>query len=205
MLTNSYWHYPQALTNSELTYLQQVAHDGLQHSVPGIHFGKDPERRSSDIAWSYDPRTLQIASSLIYEANRNAGWRFNITHPEAAQLTQYFIGGQYDWHTDGNSDTHATRSWADIEDGETIPLNMTRTPELVGKVRRLSLTINLSDPKDYEGGELEIDLGQNQTQQLKGQAGSAVVFPSHVRHKVTPVTKGDRTSIVLWMNGPPLS
>ena len=79
----------------------------------------------------------------------------------------------------------------------------------IGKVRKLSLTLNLNKPGEYEGGNLMFDFGtHNQTEQfiecteIRPQ-GSIIVFPSHIYHQVTPVTKGTRYSLVLWCSGYP--
>jgi PKHD-type hydroxylase len=81
---------------------------------------------------------------------------------------------------------------------------------MVGKVRKLSLTINLNSPGDYEGGNLKFDFGMHcekenrfhECEEIRPQ-GSMVVFPSFVDHCVTPVTKGTRYSLVLWTLGEP--
>jgi PKHD-type hydroxylase len=79
-----------------------------------------------------------------------------------------------------------------------------------GKIRKLSVTCSLSDPKDYKGGELEFDfrnMGPDKPTIRKcaeiAARGSIVVFPSHVWHRVKPVTKGTRYSLVIWNLGYP--
>lgn len=67
--------------------------------------------------------------------------------------------------------------------------------------RKLSFTLQLSDPKDYKGGELELYFGEDPTKPSKEQ-GFIAVFPSYVLHRVTPVTKGTRYSLVAWITGP---
>jgi len=202
MLNNSYWHYEQALTQHELNYLQAVAHSELQTSIPGIHLGETENKRESEIAWCTDPRTLQIATSLIYEANRNAGWWFDLNIPESAQITQYFPGGHYDTHSDGKTD-HISKRRLTTEKLSPMPLDMTDQPEMVGLVRKLSLSINLTPQHEYEGGELQLEIG-DETHSITGNAGSATIFPSWTNHRVCPITKGERRSLVMWMNGPPI-
>jgi hypothetical protein len=101
---------------------------------------------------------------------------------------------------------------------EDLPLNKDRSgldPKfsdsvtMWGKVRKISMTVNLSDPKEYEGGNLKLDLGPH----VKGERykvfddirpqGSAIFFPSFTYHCVTPVTSGTRYSLVLWYLGKP--
>lgn len=68
-------------------------------------------------------------------------------------------------------------------------------------VIKLSLSIQLSDPQDYEGGELKIITSEIETKMPKAQ-GTLIAFPSYTLHKVTPITKGKRYSLVAWVNGP---
>ena len=68
-------------------------------------------------------------------------------------------------------------------------------------IRKLSITIQLTDPKDYEGGELEIKIG-NKPQAMKKDQGRLVAFPSYVLHQVKPMNKGERNSLVVWITGP---
>ena len=73
---------------------------------------------------------------------------------------------------------------------------------LNGVVRKLSLTIQLSDPNSYEGGELALQFGKSPDIMPKEQ-GKMVVFPSYVLHEVKPVTQGTRYSLVAWISGTP--
>ena len=90
-----------------------------------------------------------------------------------------------------------------IPDGYTINDNM------VGKVRKLSLTLNLNKPGEYEGGNLMFDFGNHTTSERFHQCteirpqGSIIVFPSFLDHCVTPITSGTRYSLVLWSLGEP--
>ncbi len=78
-----------------------------------------------------------------------------------------------------------------------------------GKVRKISMTLNLTDPTSYEGGNLKFDLGPHvEGDRLKvlddsRLQGSLIVFPSFTYHCVTPVTSGTRYSLVLWLLGKP--
>lgn len=68
--------------------------------------------------------------------------------------------------------------------------------------RKLSVSVQLNDPTEYEGGELQFKFGhENETVEQK--QGMAVFFPSYTLHRVKPVTKGTRYSLVAWISGPP--
>ena len=69
-------------------------------------------------------------------------------------------------------------------------------------VRKLSVSIQLTDPKKYKGGELKLYDGEDQYGVIMNKnQGALVVFPSYVLHEVTPVTKGERNSLVTWVSG----
>ena len=91
-----------------------------------------------------------------------------------------------------------------------LPEGYTADPNLVGKVRKLSMTVNLNPPGAYEGGNLKFDFGMHiqkevrfhECEEIRPQ-GSIIIFPSFMDHCVTPVTRGERFSLVLWTVGPP--
>jgi PKHD-type hydroxylase len=68
-------------------------------------------------------------------------------------------------------------------------------------IRKLSVVVQLTDPSEYEGGDLEIHLGKIPDTMQRG-LGNACFFPSYVMHRVTPVTSGKRYSLVAWLTGP---
>jgi len=86
--------------------------------------------------------------------------------------------GHYDWHVDSH--------FGEID------------PEGFGLHRKLSMTLLLND--DFEGGEFEYNLSKPKNIEIK--KGTAIFFPSFVLHRVSPVTKGIRKSLVVWVEGP---
>jgi PKHD-type hydroxylase len=141
------------------------------------------ELRRTDIAWlGFDNETRPLWETLgnvVSEVNRRF-FHFDLTGCyEAMQLGIYKAGdnGHYGWHTDAyNND---------------------------GSPRKLSMSLILSDPSEYEGGELQIKTDSDEIKTLPCPRGRAWFFPSYVLHRVTPVTKGVRRSLVLWVGGPP--
>jgi len=69
--------------------------------------------------------------------------------------------------------------------------------------RKVSMVVQLSDPSEYEGGELQYFKGGNpeNSESIMKMKGLTVVFPSYMMHRVTPITKGVRKSLVLWLGG----
>ena len=101
-------------------------------------------------------------------------WQFEIDFFEAIQLAKYDEGMHYDWHHDlggGNAGN-----------------------------RKLSVSVQLSAPDSYEGGDLVLEMGENHFTAPR-ELGSVTVFPSFLKHKVEPVTKGTRYSLVVWCSG----
>jgi PKHD-type hydroxylase len=150
--------------------------------------------RRSTTAWlPHDDTTAWIMRKLAAAAERaNRTWHLDldpVDHPEQEdlQLTTYEApGGHYTWHQDGL-------------DGEVAR-------------RKLSLVVQLSDPADYEGGELEFMeyLDADPTDPWVGaerrrlrRRGTVVAFPAFEYHRVTPVRSGVRRSLVWWISGPP--
>ena len=151
------------------------------------------KKRDSNIVWMNDTWIYREIHPYVHQANRNARWNFTWDWSESGQFTKYKKGQYYDWHCDSWDKPYAI-------EGPTH-----------GKIRKLSVTVSLSDPKQYKGGELEFDFRQNDPDKERKPVvckdilpkGSIVVFPSFVWHRVTPVTKGVRYSLVLWNLGFP--
>lgn len=146
------------------------------------HGAVDPRKRRTKIYWL--PRTEEFADvySILFDLVRRCNescYKFNLT--EFSEFIQYTVyesseEGYYDWH---------------IDVGKGLPR------------RKLSVVVQLSDPSEYEGGELQIQTGNVRT--LENMKGAVLIFPSYILHRVTPVTKGVRRSLVLWVDGPPFT
>ena len=94
------------------------------------------------------------------------------------------------------------------EKGEMLK-GYTKNTNLIGKIRKISMTLNLNVPGEYEGGNLKFDFGPHRTGERFHECleirpqGSMIVFPSYLYHQVTPITRGVRYSLVLWTLGKP--
>lgn len=73
----------------------------------------------------------------------------------------------------------------------------------VAPYRKLSITVQLSDEKDYQGGDLQFQIVKEPMSVTK-KKGTAIIFPSNLQHRVLPITEGERISLVCWISGPPL-
>lgn len=153
--------------------------------------GKNPlnsDIRRSTVRWipRLDPRCFTLfhtVKSLFDEANSQV-FGFDLTFLSEIQFTEYHadVRGKYGWHRD--------------------LLWVTKNTQVQ---RKLSMVVQLSKPEDYEGGRLELDFEEKDIAlpEKMMEQGSVIMFPAFTRHRVTPVTKGTRYSLVSWHSGPP--
>ena len=144
------------------------------HRVSNIKFLE----RNPETAWIFDRlnAVIQSANEMFYG--------FELNGYDSIQFTTYNAEreGRYDWHMD--------MALGEIQE----PVNLIQT-------RKLSLTFCLND--DYEGGGFQINEGREEyAQTLPIKKGRAILFPSFIIHRVAPVTKGVRKSLVVWAVGP---
>jgi PKHD-type hydroxylase len=184
-LTN-YYFFPKGFDSFDIDRILALSElyefqEGKIHSQNNEHT-IDNQIRESSIKWMIPEadKTEWIYERLMMctvEANTEL-WNFDINHfKDAIQYTEYHGDkeGHYNWHMDignGNSGT-----------------------------RKISIVVQLSDPEDYEGGELQLETGGDNHISIIKKKGSITLFPSYLRHRVTPVTKGVRKSLVLWVGG----
>lgn len=170
-----------AFSEQELNWLQDKARRADQHGLVGSNIGSvvDAGVRRSQVSWlGNTPETTWVFEKLAYVASKlNAEhFGFDLTgFGEQLQLTNYnqTDNGMYGWHQDYGS----------------------------GISRKLSLVLQLADPSEYEGGNLQI-MTSGDPQNVRKQRGFIAAFPSYVLHQVTPVTQGSRQSLVAWVSGP---
>lgn len=115
-------------------------------------------------------------ASLAIKTNNERYWFDLLGFHQELQLTRYSKGDFFDWHLDFGA-------------GEI-------------SARKLSMTVQLSDEDAYEGGDLQFMVNQKIVNAPR-KKGTIVIFPSFIMHRVTPITKGTRQSIVGWVTGPP--
>jgi PKHD-type hydroxylase len=177
----NYYYFSNVFTDKEIekiiqlgdTFPKQTAQTG------GGADGRESKNRISEIAWITEtPESEWLYSritDLAMTANANM-WNYDIWgyHDSLQYTTYYDAGGHYDWHAD-------------------VGPNMSN--------RKLSCVIQLTDPSEYEGGELQFQ-GSSGVVSLPKEKGMVVFFSSFVLHRVTPVLTGTRKSLVTWLSGP---
>ena len=154
----------------------QVAEVGMNKPKGGV----DKKKRTTTISWiPFDklPQMYKAVENQLSLVNLNHFGFENVRITEPAQFTEYPKGGFYDWHMD-------------------LDVNGQNEPP----VRKISMTCLLSDPSTFTGGDLEF-MEKNKMPALK--QGQAIFFASFIRHRVAPIKKGIRRSLVMWFGGQP--
>ena len=125
--------------------------------------------------------TYHIIKKWMETINNNHFGFNNMQMTERGQYAEYSKDDFYNWHMD-------------------IGVDMSDMPP----VRKISMTFIINDPKEFEGGDLEIYCGEAVKHKFKLKRGYAVFFASFLLHRVKPVTEGNRKSLVMWFGGTPL-
>ena len=207
-ISKYYWYFKSALTprfcdeviKYALSQEESIARTG---GFDNPNLSKDDvkniqRKRKSELVWLNDTWIYKEIHPYVHKANKAAGWNFQWERSEPCQFTKYKLGQYYDWHNDPWDKPYKRK--------EGDPDN--------GKIRKLSTTCQLTDGSEYTGGELQFDF-RNYDPHMRDESkhvrsvseilpkGSIVVFPSHLWHRVKPVTRGTRYSLVVWHLGYP--
>ena len=172
---NSYAYWEKVFTKEECEKIIKIAKQkGL---IKGTTKNKS-DARLSEITWLYPSDNLEFAfrkiTDVVLELNKKF-FQFDIFGlNEGLQFTNYKApSDKYGKHIDRAYDF---------------------------LIRKLSLSIQLTDPNQYEGGQLILYEDEKGTE-MKKEQGTLVMFPSWMLHEVKPVTKGERNSLVAWVTG----
>lgn len=183
--TEDWCWYTEVFTGDELDAIKALGE--MEPLSDGVTFQPDDPglaaaTRSSRISWISPSRPgaewlFRRLTDVILRANEQY-FQFDLSEIEHLQYTVYDKkGDHYDWHRD-------------------------MLPQMPGRnIRKLSFSLLLDDPKDYKGGNLEIMLGPKPVVP-ESERGKMIFFPGYALHRVTPVTKGVRHSLVGWVKGP---
>ena len=158
---------------------KQDAYVGNKQGITGGVL--DTQTRTSHISWIPFKKMTDMYKDIEHIMRTTNGNHFGFDGmqiTEMAQYTEYPEGGFYEWHVDND-------------------VNMQHEPP----VRKISMTCLLSPESEFEGGDLEL-MSEGKVAKIK--QGHAVFFASFIRHRVKPVIRGNRKSLVMWFGGPPL-
>jgi len=140
----------------------------------------DTKTRTSHISWIPFKKMNDMYKDIEKIMKTTNGNHFGfdgMTLTEYAQYTEYQEGGFYEWHVDND-------------------VNCQHEPP----VRKISMTCLLSHESEFEGGDLEL-MSEGKVAKIK--QGHAIFFASFIRHRVKPIIRGTRKSLVMWFGGPP--
>ena len=175
----TYWKFDKALDDE---MCQRILDLGINKFNKATINGGDLKKiRDSSIVWLNEQWLFDVVFSYMVAANKSSGWNIDVDAAEFMQLTKYRKKGFYGYHKDGGG--------FDVYDLPDSPL-------LHNKCRKLSMTALLND--EFEDGEFEF----YNIPPLKMNKGDIIFFPSFELHRVRPVTKGVRHSLVTWFVGP---
>ena len=185
-------YYYEQLDNTDLEeireYISNLSEDDYKHNEFDYYDSVDDQNhkkyRHCEIHY---PKTSPESENLLYRIGKKIirslnerNYQYDLDDVFEFQLIKYYEGGNYNWHCDYGSSPR------------------------IDVVRKLSMTMQLSDPKDYEGGELHVVDYSNRVTTMEKYMGRVLVFDSKLPHKVHPVTSGKRIALVGWASGPQL-
>ena len=167
----------KTISNLDLQINKSLVNDDIS--------GRNPSIRISKQAWIKELSFCKYFFDIGQKLNEVCKWNFDIQGVEPIQYGIYSDGGKYDWH---------------VDQGSKIILK-------VGSIRKISMTLFMNNPDEYEGGEFDLELfhpnKKPRYETFKLKKGSAIFFQSDVWHRVRPVSSGMRKSLVAWYSGPP--
>ncbi len=170
--------WPASLSSDEINRIAEIAsHHPKQDATVFSSAEAMQGIRSCTVRWLEDEWLRSLLWSYVEQANTD-GFGVSVNGQAEMQLTEYSAehGAHYGWHHDVQ--------WNGQSDLD----------------RKLSVTVQLSDPAHYEGGDFEFD--EVKTNADFRSKGTVLVFPSYLRHRIHPITSGTRHALVAWFFGP---
>ena len=203
MALQSVWYYtdiPKDVVDMIEKDLTEKFDSSMQDSrLHGDALNKD--KRNSQNTWI--PSHYWVSGFLwhyVERANReNFLYDLKCIDGESLQYTRYQEGEFYNWHNDAGL---ATQFKPTAVGNDKDKLTQDYVPQMTEHVRKLSFSLQLSDPDDYEGGNVVLLDEAGRRYVAPRQRGTIVLFDSRTQHRVCKVRKGVRKSIVGWVVGP---
>jgi PKHD-type hydroxylase len=183
---NRLYHVSNVFTDEMIFHLENMVHSNYTFSkgrTGVLELGNDTD--------SYETNNRDIA--YIRPADHSK-WLYDLLFPIALEANKQF------YHFDIDIVTDPIHYVVYPEDGGHLDWHMDVGGFGVNK-RKLAMTVQLSDPNDYEGGDLQIWGGGKEPISVKRNKGDVSVFPTFLLHRVTPITRGQRKILVFWTGG----
>ncbi len=205
MALQSVWYYTD-IPEKIVKIIEEDLSEKFDAEMADSRLGGDilnKDKRNSQNAWI--PTAHWVGGFMwhyIMRANReNFLYDLRCIDGESMQYTRYEEGQYYGWHNDAGLQTqYKPVSVSNRVTGEHTMQDFVN--ENCEMVRKLSFAMQLSDPDDYEGGNVQLLDEAGQSYICPRQRGCVVLFDSRTQHRVHKVTKGTRKSIVGWTVGP---
>jgi PKHD-type hydroxylase len=162
--------------------ISQLEEDDWESAMVGTseQGAEVPDIRKCDVSWLTELDWVSTIFTHYFRIANRELWEYDLTEMEEIQVTRYNRNNFYGWHSDYGTSGDKTLT------------------------RKLSASIVLSDPNDYSGGKLQFIDWHGKVVTTTKKKGSIIIFDSRTPHRVTPVLKGQRISLVAWMLGPKL-
>ena len=189
ILKHNYFYFTKAVPIETCKKILKVGRKQISEQATTMK-GLDKATRDCKVAWVQEKWIYDIINPFIHIANKNAKWNFQWDWNETCQFTIYEKDQYYGWHTDQGHES----------------IKHPYSKNIDGKTRKLSLTLQLTDKTEYEGGEFQFKWIDENGYQIRlvddaKDIGTVIIFPSFIWHQVLPVTKGKRESLVNWSVG----
>ena len=196
---NWYWYFESLFWPEQIMRIKEICgtHNEDETLEVAKHVGAKTDDqvikniRNNKVSWHDSHELYGMVRPIMAEVNQASGWNFEITAIEPIQYTVYYGDeNHYHWHTD----TIINDDW---NNPEWLEETNNQNHVLANTMRKISCSIQLSDPDDYDGGDFYV-AGINYK---KPKVGSALIFPSNFMfpHEVKKITNGERWSIVSWL------
>jgi len=205
MALQSVWYYTD-IPSKVVDLIEEDLTENFDGQMADSKLGGDvlnKDKRNSQNAWI--PTNHWVGGFVwhyIMRANReNFLYDLHCIDGESMQYTRYEQGQYYGWHNDSGLSTH----YKPVSIGNRVTGESTMQDfvnENCEMVRKLSFAMQLSDPDDYEGGNVQLLAEDGHSYILPRKKGCIVLFDSRTQHRVHKVRKGTRKSIVGWTVGP---
>ena len=192
ILEHNYYYFKKAVPIKTCEKILKAGRKKIAQRASTAGRGLDLSKRNCMVAWINDKWIYEVINPFIHTANKQAGWNFECDWNESSQFTIYEKGHYYGWHADQKPEP-----------------NKNKDKNLDGKIRKLSLTLQLTDKTEYEGGDFQFMWIRDDTKGFLNvitiddarDIGTVIIFPSFIYHQVLPITKGKRETLVNWSLG----
>ncbi len=170
--------YQKVLSFNEVGRLQEYANKARYEPINQVYLGSTYQSVEVHRLPHGHPLEKPMVHTIM--GINNEHYNYDLFGTFEIQFLKYTVGGMYDWHCDYGVSEHP------------------------GGPRKLSLSLQLSNCWDYNGGDVLISDWYNREHPMDRELGAVMVFDSRVPHKVTPISDGERYAVVAWAHGPQL-